>query len=356
MEYVVKLILIILLGSCSAEVYNWNVRALEQHNAESDTDFGNDLKLQSALSNELQRDLLKISGKANDNVNKNAENTNLRKLYNDLYNDPVEHTVKQEADISKSHGVKEQNFYNDLYSANVGMKNNAKLPNFDVNTKLPDVSDNEFIGIEQNKEQLNRDNENYDNNDHKSPKSVNGANDYQKNKYNSRIMDSLYRKYNVDSYPSRVQNNKPIDRGRFDGAFHKTPIEYESKYNSKPRYLYSQSLNPEKRNNMPEPLTSFMSYNDPLPTMRNQYSSSANNQNYAKFYVDERQASNGQNQTTIDSQEDYFQLPNDCPAKESTDIRNFLGSNLFENTAKKCFTGDDVILLTIRKDFEVSKI
>ncbi|XP_046804339.1 uncharacterized protein LOC124419354 isoform X2 [Lucilia cuprina] len=44
-------------------------------------------------------------------------------------------------------------------------------------------------------------------------------------------------------------------------------------------------------------------------------------------------------------------LINHCSGKY-TDIESFVGTNLFDNSAKRCFTSEEVALLAIRKDFE----
>lgn len=276
----------LVISSCCAELYQWNVKTVEKqphdHNVamgeetESDTDFGDELKVQSALNNQLQRDLLKISGKANKNSNRNKNlilyDNNLNKYENNVHKDMYA------AEAAEGEQMKEQQEY----------RKENQFDNQYVRSSTEKITDGEFK-FDQYLQNLNTNSNDFDNSQNVLW-------------YPSRVSKEDTYKYNLPTLNRDQLNMNENKKERKQTDSHKSYLQ-KTIWEKKDEHSYDVEdidIQPYGRNNKKD------------------------------------------------------KLNNHC-LKANAYVHNFLGSNLFGNTPKKCFSKEDIKTLIMRRDFEVIK-
>ncbi|KAM7359669.1 uncharacterized protein ACRADG_000729 isoform 2-T2 [Cochliomyia hominivorax] len=147
------LIVLIYTYFCDSSVYDWHVKTIEH-----DSDFGDDLKVQTALNRERQQDLLKIAGKMSDtdhNTNLYYKQTNRNKNFepNKILPQNIQNDGKQE--FKNNHNIYENFEYlknrEEQKRYNKNMDNHIEDNNSYHDLKLPishgDNSKNKDIHI-----------------------------------------------------------------------------------------------------------------------------------------------------------------------------------------------------------------
>lgn len=242
-------ILIVLIMSVNCSLYDWHVRTIER-----DSEFGDDLKVQTALNKERQQDLLKISGKmSNTHYYPNINYKNIA-----VSGNKFDDILPQNDKLYDNNIIKAKNKYNDQDF----IFENLQYKNFNKNIKNNEIN---------NKKSLNKNSNN---------------NQYVMEDNNSNHNDFIY-----------IKNVKLHDSTKNQGKSNDTTLQLEIKTKN------IEDVNEEVNKT---------------------------------FKVNNTDTST-----------------NHCSGKY-TDIVDFVGTNLFDSTSKSCFTNEEVALLTIRKDFEVS--
>lgn len=278
----------LVISSCCAELYQWNVKTVEKqphdHNVaigektESDTDFGDELKVQSALNNQLQRDLLKISGKANKNSNRNKNlilyDNHLNKYENNVHKDMYV------AEAAEGEAMKEQQDY----------RKEDQFDNQYVRSSTEKITDGE-LKFDQYLQNINGNNNDLDNSQNVQW-------------YPSRVSKEDTYQYNLPTLNENLLNMNENNKERKQTDSHKSYLQ-KTMWKKKDEHSYDVEedidIQPYERNNKKD-----------------------------------------------------NKLNNHC-LKANAYIHNFLGSNLFGNTPKKCFSKEDIKTLIMRRDFEVIK-
>lgn len=249
MKIILKILIVVVkLCASDSSVYDWHVRTIER-----DSDFGNDFKVQTALNNERQQDLLKMSGKTNSiDYNPNS--------YYQIFNKDIN---------DNSHT---NNFKFD--------EHNQNILNNKIAIKHEDKSD--FKSIFGRK--------------YAPPK------------------NSIYNYDNINA----------------------------DNYNEDLFYLSDKQTVPPK---------SFEKFHKSFFTSNRNFNDNNNNKNI-NYEVEDKQILASKNGKILDENE-KVPLISHCSGKY-VDTESFVGTNLFDSTAKRCFSTDEVALLAARKDFEVS--
>ncbi|XP_037824117.1 uncharacterized protein LOC119612373 isoform X2 [Lucilia sericata] len=291
-------ILIVMVQLCASDssVYDWQVKTIER-----DSDFANDFKVQTALNNERQQDLLKISGKTN----------NIDYYYPNSFNTQF-NTKSLDGSSNKASAINNENKFDDQNNLNLNKKykeNSNSMDNLDQtknSAKKFEAKNNEKFKS-------------------KNDETNNHHYDYNENQF--------YSKFNADVLKSQEanKNNEHDDQDRSEFNKNHKLLDYHDEDNNSYHDLnhlehnsYKQSKDQDKFNNPNEQL-GFDSINK-------------ENGSYNKAKIANKEK---QDRPII----------NHCSGKYMN-IESFVGTNLFDSTAKRCFTSEEVALLAIRKDFE----
>lgn len=260
MKIILNILLVILIMclSVNSSIYDWHVQTMER-----DSDFGDDLKVQTALNKERQQDLLNLSGK-----------------------------------------ISNTNYYPNYYYKNIGLSANK----LDDTNKFDDIM-KPFKILQQN-DKLHEDN---------IFKAKNNDKDF--------IIDNLNYKNNNKNLKINNEHYKYVNNKQ---SFNSIDIVDNNSYHDNLKYIQD------------------LKWHDPIKHQ------DKNNDTTLQLEIETKNIEDVDkvvNKTLKESYKDP--IINHCSGKY-TDIENFVGTNLFDNTAKSCFTNEEVALLTIRKDFEVS--
>ncbi|XP_065354428.1 uncharacterized protein LOC135948904 [Calliphora vicina] len=288
------LIVVVKLCASDSSVYDWQVRTIERG-----SDFGDDFKVQTALNNERQQDLLKISGKTN----------NIDYYPNSYYS---QLNKNNDANSNRAAGVNDKHEFGEKINQNpFGAKINMK---YDDNSNIKSI----FSQIKNSASK-------YDTKNNEKYKYKNDENDYNEDhlkydhedKENDKYSDHQHHREELDEKIKHLDHHD-VDNNRYHDLKH---IEHNP---------YKSDKDPDK----------YKHQNRPPDTNSN--NEELENNNTEKI-------SNNHIQNSKENGD--FPSVSHCSGKY-IDIESFVGTNLFDSTTKRCFSSEEVALLATRKDFE----